>query len=126
MTYDYSRYNLETGRFTGRGSNLDQANVTAKDGEGIIEGFYDPSTQMVQSGAVVSIPENIVSQEQTDSAWSDLRSVRSEMLKFTDWTQVSDAPVDASSWAVYRQALRDLPETTTDPLNVEWPEKPTT
>jgi len=37
--------------------------------------------------------------------WRDAELVR------TDWTQVADAPVDASAWAVYRQALRDLPDT---------------
>jgi hypothetical protein len=37
--------------------------------------------------------------------WRDVQLAR------TDWTQVADAPVDASSWATYRQALRDLPDT---------------
>jgi len=37
--------------------------------------------------------------------WRDLQLTR------TDYTQVADAPVDASAWAVYRQALRDLPAT---------------
>ena len=37
--------------------------------------------------------------------WRDVQLAR------TDWTQVADAPVDATAWASYRQALRDLPAT---------------
>ena len=40
-----------------------------------------------------------------------VRLWRNAELAATDWTQVADAPVDASAWAVYRQALRDLPAT---------------
>jgi len=38
-----------------------------------------------------------------------VRNWRNAQLAATDWTQVGDAPVDASAWAAYRQALRDLP-----------------
>ena len=38
-----------------------------------------------------------------------IRNWRNAQLAATDWTQVADAPVDASAWAAYRQALRDLP-----------------
>lgn len=31
----------------------------------------------------------------------------------------------ATAWAVYAQALRDLPASTTDPASPEWPEAPT-
>ena len=40
-----------------------------------------------------------------------VRLWRDAQLAATDWTQVADAPVDASAWATYRQALRDLPAT---------------
>jgi hypothetical protein len=40
-----------------------------------------------------------------------IRYWRNDQLARTDWTQVADAPVDASAWATYRQALRDLPAT---------------
>jgi hypothetical protein len=49
--------------------------------------------------------------------WRDYELVR------TDWTQVADAPVDASAWATYRQALRDLPATI-DIANPVLPEAP--
>jgi hypothetical protein len=40
-----------------------------------------------------------------------VRLWRNMQLAQTDWTQVNDASVDTSAWAVYRQALRDLPAT---------------
>lgn len=124
MMYYYSRYNLETGRFTGRGKNSDSANVTVKDGEGLIEGHYDHDTQMVSGGVVVGIPDDVQEQEATDLAWANLKSARNLRLQSTDWTQVPDAPVDRAAWATYRQALRDLPDNTTDPQNVTWPTPP--
>lgn len=45
----------------------------------------------------------------TDYWLERYRNWRAEELKATDWTQLSDAPVDAVVWATYRQALRDLP-----------------
>jgi hypothetical protein len=46
-----------------------------------------------------------------DQRMEQVRIWRNAELARTDWTQVADAPVDASAWAVYRQALRDLPAT---------------
>jgi hypothetical protein len=40
-----------------------------------------------------------------------LRIHRDARLAASDWTQVSDAPVDREAWAAYRQALRDFPAT---------------
>jgi hypothetical protein len=124
MMYNYSRYNLETGRFTGQGSNSDQANVTAREGEGLIEGHYDHDTQMVVDGAVVDIPSAELEQEQLAKAWADLTFNRNRLLQSSDWTQVPDAPVDHAAWATYRQELRDLPENTEDPRNPVWPTRP--
>ena len=56
-----------------------------------------------------------------------LRGERNELLKQSDWTQVPDSPLtDAkkTEWATYRQALRDLPSTTTDFANPVWPSQP--
>ena len=64
------------------------------------------------------------SQEDIDAAWVALRSRRDGLLGLCDWTQLPDAPVDASAWADYRQALRDVLANTTDPLNPVWPVSP--
>jgi len=56
-----------------------------------------------------------------------LRAMRNQRLTACDWTQIADAPLsveEKAAWAQYRQALRDLPENTEDPLNPAWPEKP--
>jgi len=57
-----------------------------------------------------------------------LRKSRDELLAASDWTQSPDSPLSEAqqqSWRDYRQALRDLPENTTDPLNPTWPTPPT-
>jgi hypothetical protein len=44
-----------------------------------------------------------------EQKWEQIRLWRNAELARTDWTQVADAPVDKTAWAIYRQALRDLP-----------------
>lgn len=59
----------------------------------------------------------------TDAQWSVVRTDRNRKLADCDWTQLSDAPVDDLTWAVYRQELRDI-TTQTDPFNIAWPTQP--
>ena len=59
-----------------------------------------------------------------ESQWLHLRVLRNQLLMQSDWTQLADAPVDATAWAAYRQELRDLPSTTADPTAVTWPATP--
>ena len=53
-----------------------------------------------------------------------LRYWRDTELARTDWTQVADAPVQQAAWATYRQALRDLPSSNSDPRLIELPTAP--
>lgn len=53
-----------------------------------------------------------------------MRYWRDTELARTDWTQVADAPVDQTAWAIYRQALRDLPASNSDPRKIELPTAP--
>jgi hypothetical protein len=53
-----------------------------------------------------------------------LRLHRNRLLVESDWTQLSDAPVDRQAWADYRQALRDLPATWKPAPTVNFPERP--
>jgi len=53
------------------------------------------------------------------------REQRDLLLQQSDWTQVTDAPVNAASWATYRQALRDVPLQSGFPDSIAWPIKPT-
>jgi hypothetical protein len=53
-----------------------------------------------------------------------LRMQRDALLKASDWTQIADAPVDKAAWATYRQALRDLPSSVSDPRDAIFPVAP--
>ena len=53
-----------------------------------------------------------------------VRAERNRLLSQSDWTQVSDAPVNKVAWATYRQALRDITAQTGFPLSVVWPNPP--
>jgi hypothetical protein len=53
-----------------------------------------------------------------------LRLQRDELLKASDWTQVADSACDKVAWATYRQALRDLPTSVTDPREAVFPTEP--
>ena len=68
--------------------------------------------------------ESMVDEVGLIRAFSSVRDKRDRLLADSDWTQASDAPVDTTAWAEYRQALRDLPANTTDPENPVWPTPP--
>jgi len=56
-----------------------------------------------------------------------MRHVRDSLIRCTDWTQANDAPlspVQREAWAVYRQALRDLPSTYSGDGPIPWPVAP--
>ena len=53
-----------------------------------------------------------------------IRAERDALLDDSDWTQNPDAPVDQGAWAVYRQALRDIPQQENFPFRIIWPNKP--
>lgn len=63
-------------------------------------------------------------EQRLNSLASDIRETRKSLLTQTDWTQVSDTPVDKAVWAIYRQALRDITAQSGFPTNVTWPIKP--
>ena len=53
-----------------------------------------------------------------------IREGRDKLLQETDWMGNSDVAM-SDDWKTYRQALRDLPATTTDPANPVYPTPPT-
>ena len=59
-----------------------------------------------------------------DRAAAEIRTKRDAQLTASDWTQVADAPVDQTAWAVYRQALRDIPSQAGFPNEINWPVEP--
>jgi hypothetical protein len=58
--------------------------------------------------------------------WNTIRSKRDQLIRDTDWTMIPGATVDQAQWAAYRQILRDLPQTYTNPEDVVWPVQPST
>ncbi|MDI3269034.1 tail fiber assembly protein [Pseudomonas sp. AL15] len=67
-------------------------------------------------------PESIAGAE-----WASIRTRRNQLLRVTDSTQVLDSPLseaERAEVAVYRQALRDVPQEVGDPFAVVWPEQP--
>jgi hypothetical protein len=53
------------------------------------------------------------------------RVKRGNLLKLSDWVETSNLSDEKKEeWRVYRQALRDLPETVTD-YNIVYPTEPT-
>jgi len=57
-------------------------------------------------------------------AAANVRAERDGLLARSDWTQVADAPVDATAWATYRQALRDITDQAGFPNDINWPTQP--
>jgi hypothetical protein len=55
---------------------------------------------------------------------NEVRYKRNVLLTQSDWTQLADAPVDKVSWAVYRQALRDITLQAGFPFTVDFPVAP--
>ena len=64
-------------------------------------------------------------QERTIACANDARQKRNQLLAECDWTQLSDAPVNADEWIIYRQALRDITTQVDFPWNIIWPNTPT-
>lgn len=63
--------------------------------------------------------------DQTDLCRSLLRTERDRLLVESDWTQLTDVPIDHTAWATYRQTLRELPDTIPNPSRVvDFPDPP--
>lgn len=61
-----------------------------------------------------------------DSAMANIRGTRNQLLNACDWTQAVDCTIaKKTEWATYRQTLRDLPSTITEPRTFSaWPSNP--
>ena len=118
-------YDKATGQITKQLSCADsdlEANVG--DAESCVLYSGSAAFKRVVDGSVVDADPNVIQELELAAAWVRLRQSRDSLLSKCDWTQVPDAPVDQAAWAAYRQALRDLPSNTSDPLDVVWPQQP--
>jgi len=55
--------------------------------------------------------------------WVEVRAKRNAKLSLTDWRASSDLTL-SDEWKTYRQALRDIPSSQSDPDNITWPTEP--
>jgi hypothetical protein len=59
--------------------------------------------------------------------WKRIREERNKRISACDWTQLPNVPLPGAKkyeWETYRQALRDITQTTEDPTNPVWPIQP--
>ena len=56
--------------------------------------------------------------------WEDIRSRRDNLMAESDWRSMPDSPTMSSAWKTYRQALRDLPASESDPDDIVFPDEP--
>ena len=86
----------------------------------------------VQTGEQTSVPLSAAEIAEREAYARDvlpveqmaaLRAKRNQLLAETDYLALSDATL-SEEMRTYRQALRDLPDNTSDPANPTWPVKP--
>ena len=99
----------------------------------------DGATQYVDNGQLVSMPTKPSGAyifdyatklwvAQTDAQAQSITSQRNKLLYESDWTQIPNNPLtieQQTTWATYRQQLRDIPQQSGFPYNVTWPVAPT-
>ena len=81
----------------------------------------------VENGKAYNVKvESTTAEEQTEltnKKWVEIREIRNQILKETDWRAMSDRTL-TDAWRDYRQQLRQIPQTQTDPYNITWPTEP--
>jgi hypothetical protein len=144
-------YNLQTGEIqkTGICSEHDFY-LQAQDGESVIEGLAIANFGYVLNGNLIAYTteqqQRKANKPEYDCEWSNeifdwidvrtnqqkydeasgvIKITRNELLVESDWTQLPDVILaNKQDWAVYRQALRDIPQQSGYPFNIIWPVKP--
>ena len=90
----------------------------------------DDRTQYLRSGPLEYVNNVwtqgwIIENINPEQLASGLRGERNRKLQMSDWTQGKDIPDEISTpWALYRDALRRLPEQEGFPQTVIWPVEP--
>jgi len=113
---EYTVYDIETGLIHSHGSSqglTDLNDILLNSGDGVIEGYHDRLQYKIIDG---------VPTEYTPDIKPVLRTIRNGLLEESDWTQVNDSPLTTekkAEWAVYRQALRDLPANNTNATSID-------
>lgn len=91
---------------------------------GVLKRYFVIGSEPEKPAPIEPPPVPEPTQEEKEQAVRNERNLR---LTFTDWAQLPDAPLTAeqkAAYAVYRQALRDVPEQSGFPDSVVWPKNP--
>lgn len=87
------------------------------------DGYWKSNWQIVE---LFSPEEKLQQLNKLEASY--VRVVRDDLLKKSDWTQLTDyipdPKLDKAAWAAYRQELRDITQQTGFPSNVVWPTPP--
>lgn len=92
--------------------------------------FYSRLPLVDENGVLIEytgLTKNEVMDINKQHDWADIRNKRDSLIAETDWTQYQDSPLSVekkAEFAAYRQALRDLPQSTDNPDEIVWPVKP--
>ena len=82
------------------------------------------STNVVSDKDKETVTVTYTAVDQTDEEhWASIRAERDSKLMDSDWMANSDVTM-SSAWKTYRQALRDLPASESDPDDITWPTEP--
>jgi hypothetical protein len=82
----------------------------------------DTTTTIDKDKETVTVTYTAV--DQTDAEkWESIRSQRDDKLNASDYMGFSDVTM-SSAWKTYRQALRDLPASKSDPDDIVFPDEP--
>lgn len=68
--------------------------------------------------------ENASEDAEKTVKFKSIREQRNQLLSETDWMTFSDSPTMSDAWKKYRQDLRDLPASNSDPSKIVFPTKP--
>ena len=74
--------------------------------------FGTPSALAIQDGVVRAKNEQELLEDKKERLYTEVRQTRDRLIAETDYTQLSDTPITNESreaFKIYRQALRDLP-----------------
>ena len=81
-----------------------------------------------ESGGVVTIIKSAEWLEnKNNEAWRKIRKERNQLLKDSDYIMFPDITITTEKkeeWTTYRQSLRDIPQTFSNPDDVTYPDKP--
>ena len=88
----------------------------------IVNGQVIPLTDEEETAFVAANAAGVL--DEPASKWARIRLKRDQLLAASDWMANSDVTM-SDAWVTYREALRDLPSTESDPDDIVFPTEPT-